>query len=96
MLPRAIPGYLNKFLNLIQQGKSLEKPTATEIFLTLLSHIEKLYSFYGDVTGVRIARKHISWYLKNLDFINQEIRNTINQATQPTQQVALVQAAFTP
>jgi len=31
---------------------------------TLLKHLENLYEFYGDVTGVRVARKHISWYLK--------------------------------
>lgn len=98
MVGRAAQGNPWLFMQILEfnsTGKIPQKPTATEIFLTLMSHIEKLYSFYGDVTGVRIARKHISWYLKNLDFINQEIRNTINQATQPTQQVALIRAALT-
>jgi tRNA-dihydrouridine synthase B len=31
---------------------------------TLLGHLENLYDFYGSVTGVRVARKHISWYLR--------------------------------
>ena len=79
----------------INQGKVIQKPTVTEICSTLVTHIEKLYSFYGDVTGVRIARKHISWYLKHLDFISQDIRNKINQATQPIQQMALIHSAFT-
>ncbi|MEQ1485378.1 tRNA dihydrouridine synthase DusB [Methyloglobulus sp.] len=79
----------------INQGKVIKKPTVTEIYSTLVTHIDKLYSFYGDVTGVRIARKHISWYLKHLDFISQDIRNTINQATQPIQQMALIHSAFT-
>ncbi len=31
---------------------------------TLLRHLENLYEFYGNHTGVRVARKHISWYVK--------------------------------
>ena len=31
---------------------------------TLLRHLENLYEFYGGHTGVRVARKHISWYVK--------------------------------
>jgi tRNA-dihydrouridine synthase B len=73
----------------------IQKPTVTEIYGTLVGHLEKLYSFYGDVTGVRIARKHISWYFKHLDFISQDLRSKINQATQPNQQMVLIQSAFT-
>ena len=79
----------------ISDGKAIEKPSVIEIYGTLVAHLEKLYSFYGDVTGVRIARKHISWYLKHLDFISQDLRNKINQAIQPTQQMALINSAFT-
>lgn len=31
---------------------------------TLLRHLENLYEFYGATVGVRVARKHISWYVK--------------------------------
>jgi tRNA-dihydrouridine synthase B len=79
----------------INHGKAIEKPGVTEIYGTLAAHLEKLYSFYGDVTGVRIARKHISWYFKHLDFISQDIKNKINQANQPIQQMALISSAFT-
>lgn len=79
----------------INHKKIIQKPTVTEIYGTLAGHLEKLYSFYGDVTGVRIARKHISWYLKHLGFISQDIPNKINQATQPIQQMALIHSAFT-
>jgi tRNA-dihydrouridine synthase B len=27
-------------------------------------HLEDLYAFYGDATGVRVARKHLSWYCR--------------------------------
>jgi tRNA-dihydrouridine synthase B len=98
MIGRAAQGnpWLFKEINaFVQHRKVLQKPTATEIYGTLAGHLEKLYSFYGDVTGVRIARKHIGWYLKHLDFINQDIRDKINQASQPIQQMALIHSAFT-
>lgn len=28
----------------------------------ILAHLESLYTFYGEATGVRIARKHLGWY----------------------------------
>ncbi len=28
------------------------------------AHLEDLYAFYGDETGVRVARKHLSWYFR--------------------------------
>jgi tRNA-dihydrouridine synthase B len=28
------------------------------------AHLEDLYSLYGDETGVRVARKHLSWYCR--------------------------------
>jgi tRNA-dihydrouridine synthase B len=30
----------------------------------MLRHISHLHSFYGEGQGTRIARKHVSWYLK--------------------------------
>ena len=77
-----------------ETGKYLEKPTVSTIQSTLLNHLEKLYSFYGNVSGVRIARKHIVWYLKNLN-INPEIKSDINQANCPSKQVTLINVAFT-
>ena len=28
----------------------------------ILSHLDSLYSFYGEFTGVRVGRKHLTWY----------------------------------
>jgi tRNA-dihydrouridine synthase B len=28
------------------------------------AHLEDLYALYGDDTGVRVARKHLSWYFR--------------------------------
>jgi len=31
-----------------------------------LEHLEGIYSLYGEALGVRIARKHIGWYVRGL------------------------------
>jgi len=47
-----------------------EKSTAAlaraEVRAIILSHLEALYAFYGEDTGVRIARKHLGWYFASL------------------------------
>ena len=32
----------------------------------ILAHLDSLYLFYGEETGVRIARKHLGWYCEQL------------------------------
>ena len=54
---REIEHYLNT-------GEHLPEPTVAEIRDILLGHLDNLYDFYGEFTGVRVARKHISWYSK--------------------------------
>jgi tRNA-dihydrouridine synthase B len=51
------------FLN---TGEHLLPPTVDEIHQVMLEHLHDLYAFYGDLTGMRVARKHISWYTKGL------------------------------
>ncbi len=56
---REIEHYLNT-------GTHLLPPTVDEIHTVMLGHLHDLYDFYGDLTGMRMARKHISWYTKGL------------------------------
>ncbi|MGZ8190366.1 MAG: tRNA dihydrouridine synthase DusB [Methylococcaceae bacterium] len=89
------PWLFSQINTFLETGKTLENPTVTLIYQTLIQHLEKLYSFYGDVSGVRIARKHIAWYFKHLDSISPDSKNIINQAQTPARQMAQVNAAFT-
>ncbi len=45
-------------------GGKLPEPGPAEVRDLLLEHLQALYEFYGEYTGVRVARKHISWYSK--------------------------------
>ncbi|MFD0913580.1 tRNA dihydrouridine synthase DusB [Methylophilus luteus] len=51
------------FLN---TGEHMLPPTVDEIHQVMLEHLHDLYAFYGELTGMRVARKHISWYTKGL------------------------------
>ena len=45
-------------------GREAQQVALEEVRDILLAHLEALYSFYGEHTGVRVARKHLSWYLQ--------------------------------
>ncbi len=45
-------------------GRTPARPDAAEVRAVLLTHLDELYAFYGERTGVSMARKHIGWYTK--------------------------------
>jgi tRNA-dihydrouridine synthase B len=45
-------------------GTSAAPPVAEEVRAIMHSHLEALYSFYGETKGVRVARKHLGWYCR--------------------------------
>ncbi len=78
----------------LTQGEMLPKPTIEMIYNVLVRHLEKLYCFYGETLGVRMARKHIGWYLNSVDFITSDIKKRINTAQLEHEQLTLIQQAF--
>jgi len=48
-------------------GGAVREPEACVRADTMLEHVEALHSFYGERMGVRIARKHISWYTRTIE-----------------------------
>ncbi len=38
------------------------RPSGAEVRDIIETHLEDLYTFYGEYTGIRIARKHLGWY----------------------------------
>ena len=60
------PWIFREIEHFLKTGAHLLPPTVEEIHTVMLEHINDLYGFYGDVAGMRVARKHISWYTKGL------------------------------
>ncbi len=51
------------------------------------AHLEDLYDFYGDETGVRVARKHLSWYFRQHPG-QEALRNRLVRIETPREQLA--------
>jgi len=64
----------------------LQPPEVAEIHQVLINHLHDLYDFYGEYSGVRIARKHISWYTKGL-VGSAGFRQSMNQLQTSDQQI---------
>ena len=60
------PWIFREISHYLATGTRLPSPEVGEIHGVLMAHLHDLYSFYGEATGVRVARKHISWYTKGL------------------------------
>lgn len=74
-------------------GEYLPPPEVTEIHSVLINHLHDLYNFYGEYSGVRIARKHISWYTKGL-IGSAAFRHTMNQLQTTDEQLAATNTFF--
>ena len=60
------PWIFREIEHFLATGEHLPPPEVSEIHRVLIDHLNDLYSFYGEYSGVRIARKHISWYTRGL------------------------------
>ena len=60
------PWVFREIAHYLTTGETLPPPGADEIRAVLLAHLDALYAFYGERTGVSMARKHIGWYTKGL------------------------------
>ncbi len=74
-------------------GELLAPPRVAEIHGILRGHLADLYAFYGEETGVRIARKHISWYTKGLVGA-AHFRHAMNQLQSAPEQFAAADEFF--
>lgn len=61
------PWIFREILHYLSTGTHLPAPSLEEVEQILLQHVDELHRFYGETMGVRIARKHVSWYLQSHD-----------------------------
>ncbi|PBS13268.1 tRNA dihydrouridine synthase DusB [Lysobacteraceae bacterium NML93-0792] len=87
------PWIFREIAHFLATGEHLAPPTLEEIRDILLGHLDALHAFYGEVSGVRIARKHLGWYAKDRPE-NAAFRSVVNRAETAEAQIALTREYF--
>ncbi len=96
MLGRAAQGrpwIFREMNHFLETGELLPAPDRQEVKQILLNHLHDLYEFYGTFMGLRIARKHVSWYLSAHD-TSRDVRKQFNQLQSPEEQITLITHFF--
>lgn len=92
MVGRAAQGQPWLFRDLVhyhQYGCLPPSLTVAEHAQVIVGHIVAMHQFYGDITGVRIARKHIGWYVAALPQ-GEHFRKQVNSVNDAKIQLQLI------
>ena len=84
------PWIFREIQHYLAHGRHLAAPPISEIRNLLIQHLNDLYEFYGEASGVRVARKHIGWYVKGLAG-GDGFRRTMNSLETAPEQLAAVE-----
>lgn len=87
------PWIFREINHYLATGEKLAEPSIHEIRDTLLAHLENLYQFYGEYAGVRIARKHLSWYSKGQNS-SSIFRDMVNRVASSDEQRRMTRQFF--
>ncbi|MBL8486737.1 MAG: tRNA dihydrouridine synthase DusB [Rhodocyclaceae bacterium] len=87
------PWLFREIEHYLATGRHLPPPRVAEIHAILRDHLADLYDFYGEETGVKIARKHIGWYTKGLAGA-AHFRHAMNQLPTRDAQMAATDEFF--
>ena len=81
---------LNHYFTTGGEAPPLDKSEVRDI---MLNHLDDLFRFYGEMTGVRVARKHLTWYCAGLDNSN-EFRSQVVRVDSASEQIRLTREFF--
>ena len=92
------PWIFREIAHYLATGEKLPLMPLAEVRAILLGHLEHLHDFYGEISGVRIARKHLGWYAKERPEHSVEqreaFRSVVNRAETAAEQLRLTRDYF--
>ena len=87
------PWIFREIAHYLQTATVLPAPYVEEVRGLMAAHLQAHYAFYGEYLGVRTARKHIGWYVR--DLLGGEIfRQRMNLIEECDTQLAAVDEFF--
>lgn len=60
------PWFLRQVMDFLQSGRITDTPDLSTQKDLLIEHYQAILSHHGDYSGIRMARKHLAWYIKSL------------------------------
>jgi tRNA-dihydrouridine synthase B len=87
------PWIFREIGHFLATGAVPQPPTAAETWAIVRRHLRRLYDFYGEEQGVRVARKHVGWYLRTVGGA-EPVRAASNRAVRAEEQLALLEEWF--
>jgi len=87
------PWIFREIAHYLVNGEELAPPGPAEVLDVMERHLEALRQAYGPEIGVRVARKHIGWYLEGRPDA-RETRSRLMRVEQADEQVSLLRAYF--
>jgi len=87
------PWIFREIEHYLKTGVTLPTPSSKELKAVILEHLHRLHDFYGDYLGVRIARKHLGWYVQRLP-MGAQFKSFFNQLEIASEQLASAQEYF--
>lgn len=72
---------------------ALREPSVAEKWQVMAEHVAAMHRFYGPQKGLRVARKHVQWYLGRLLPGAAEVTRTFNRLDDPGAQLDWLAAA---
>ena len=87
------PWIFREIEHYLATGELLPEPGVEETRTIMIEHLNNLYAFYGEYTGVRVARKHIAWYSKG-HHNGAGFRQRVNRVDTIDEQLRLTHAFF--
>ena len=87
------PWIFREIAHYLETGEQLPPPTPSQVRDILVGHLQHLHAFYGEQSGVRIARKHLGWYAKDRPE-NAAFRAVVNRAEGAYEQICLTRDYF--
>ncbi|WP_255828528.1 tRNA dihydrouridine synthase DusB [Marinomonas rhizomae] len=87
------PWIFREINHYLETNELLAPPSLSEVRQLVINHVNALHQFYGDYLGVRIARKHVGWYLQTLADKTQ-FRSLFNRIDNTQEQLDKLQEFF--
>lgn len=89
------PWFLAQVIHYLKTGERLPDPRLSTQLSIVLEHYDAILAHYGRETGVRVARKHLSWYSRGLHG-SAEFRAAVNREHDPDRVKALIRTFYEP